>query len=364
MMMNKKILYFALSNLEDRSDGVTQKIYGQIKGFKKNNYDCYIAGYTNNGVAIYSKSDVIGKKARFRRWSLIDLTLKNVDKVKFDVAYIRFAHFTPGVMNLLKKMSRLGIRIYIEIPSFPIKYSKSIKGFLYHQLDKFYFPKIKKYVCKILSVGEKNSHISGINNINIPNGINSNINYIKKAYNDNYDTLNFISVSAMYITHGNDRIIKGFKNYYDIHPNSSIKLHFVGSGNEEEKLKQMVGDFELVNTVIFHGKKEGKELEELYSLCDIGVSAIGIHRVGYSYASPLKSKDYLMRGIPFICSYHEIGIPENQPFIFNVPSNDDPIDITEVISNYKRLKSINYHKEIEKIISNNLNWAHILKVVE
>lgn len=363
MMMNKKMLYFALSNLEDRSDGVTQKIYGQIEGFKKNNYDCYIAGYTNNGVAIYSENNTITKSSRYRRWSLVEFTSKAIGKLNLDVAYIRFAHFTPGIMRLLKKMSKFGIKIYIEIPSYPIKYTKSLKGFIFRQFDKCYFPKIKKYVHKILSVGEKISHIYGIENISIPNGINSHIKFIKKPYNNNYDSLNFISVSGMYLTHGNDRIIKGFKNYYDENPESNIKLHFVGSGSEEEKLQRMVHDFMLDKKIFFHGKKEGKELEELYSKCDIGVSAIGIHRIGYSHASPLKSKDYLMRGIPFICSYQEIGISENQPFIFSVPANDEPIDIFKVVSDYKSLGLIDYHKKIEKLILEEFNWEYILEDV-
>ena len=57
--------------------------------------------------------------------------------------------------------------------------------------------------------------------------------------------------------------------------------------------------------VRFHGPKYGKELEEIYRNCDIGIGTLALHRQGMETISALKPLEYLIFGLPVILGYRE-----------------------------------------------------------
>jgi hypothetical protein len=360
----EKLLYFAQANIEE-DGGITKKIKGQIAGLSKNGFECIVCGYSNDGVAIFDENlRIIEKKnvSNMKRNNLIHLVKKHIKNKKIDVAYIRYSHLSFYMLTLYKKMHKQKIRIFLEIASYPIKYNNNIKYKFFKIANSILSFKLKKYINRTLSIGVPTSTIFGIKNINIPNGINFNLQMKQNTYNFDSHTIKFLSVSSMFGTHGIHRLIEGLKIYYEKFPKSSIELHLVGNGPTKSVLCEKVIEYQLEKKVIFHGQLEAHNLEKVFQLADIGVGPIGIYV--RKYASPLKTKEYISRGIPFIISYKEVCLPDNLPFIFYVTNDDSPIDIQAIIEKYKALKNTNYHIEMKNIIEKYLKWENILSVVQ
>lgn len=55
----------------------------------------------------------------------------------------------------------------------------------------------------------------------------------------------------------------------------------------------------------FHGTLHGEALTDVYRRSDIAISTLALHRLGMAEACPLKTREYLMNGLPVIVGYTE-----------------------------------------------------------
>ena len=72
----------------------------------------------------------------------------------------------------------------------------------------------------------------------------------------------------------------------------------------------------------------GKELDEIYSLCNVAIAHLALHRIGLNQLSSLKSCEYASRGLPMISSASlNIANDETRKYIMYVPEDETPINI-------------------------------------
>ena len=73
-------------------------------------------------------------------------------------------------------------------------------------------------------------------------------------------------------------------------------------------------------------------MDEVYDRCTLAIASLGLHRIGLSSASTLKTREYLAKGIPFLYS-GIIDVFENEPVSFCLPveADDSPINIPKLI---------------------------------
>lgn len=55
----------------------------------------------------------------------------------------------------------------------------------------------------------------------------------------------------------------------------------------------------------FHGPLHGEALEQLYRRSDVAISTLALHRMDMEEACPLKTREYLLNGLPVILGYRE-----------------------------------------------------------
>jgi hypothetical protein len=55
----------------------------------------------------------------------------------------------------------------------------------------------------------------------------------------------------------------------------------------------------------FQGTLHGDALTQVYRRSDVAISTLALHRLGMKEACPLKTREYLMHGLPVILGYHE-----------------------------------------------------------
>jgi glycosyltransferase involved in cell wall biosynthesis len=198
------------------------------------------------------------------------------------------------------------------------------------------------------------------------NGVSvKNVKFIDRSFDKDKNCINLIAVSFMRHTNGYDRVLQGLRDYYaqpDI--KTEICIDFVGSGTDLERMINMTKDYGLENNVNFQGHKDGTDLDVLYEKADIAIGSLGDHRVNIYTKSPLKSREYCARGIPFVSSIEDSGFSEDTEYILKVEANDQPLDIERVVKFYEKLCDLQgiSHKMREYSI-NNFDWqVHCKKV--
>ena len=371
-----KALFLAGETLKD-FEGVSKKIIEQVNAFERLGFDVVLSdlktddqnkftGRYVDGQIIdrYSKIDFIGKlQSRIKYKNLYRYIIANEIKL----VYIRYTHYAnPFFISFLKKIKKSGIKILLEIPTYP--YDKeydspkvTIKILMWvERMSRRHF---KNLITRILTVTPA-TNIFGVPAIEINNGIAADlINIVEKS--ENHNEIHLIGVASIAFWHGYDRVIKGIYNYYQQHSNEKkVFFHIVGDNTNlaSAELKELVKKYDLTDFIIFYGRKSGNELDKLFNKADIAVGSLGCHRIAIKNIKSLKNREYCARGLPFFYSETDIDF-ENKDFVFKVPGNDNPIkieDIIEFVINNKfapatirkyAFENLSWDKQFEKVLN-------------
>lgn len=98
-----------------------------------------------------------------------------------------------------------------------------------------------------------------------------------------------------------------------------------------------------------------------FNKSDIAIGSLGTYRINIDVTTPLKIIEYCARGIPFIFVGKNNLLTENKPFFLEVPNNDIPLDIVEIIKFSRCVKTIpNLQLEIREFAKKNMGWENEL----
>ena len=315
-------------------DGVPKKILNQSKAFVAYGYNVNILTYFDGDVLLYGVKEAKAKKIALGK-SKIDVLRAVPGIIKgYDCVYIRYPMSDFVFIHALRSIHKNMIPIVVEIPTYPYdtEHGNSLKGRIIGALDRYYRKRLYKYVQRICTFSD-DKEIFGIPTINTINGIDfSNYQLDYSAVNLG-QCISLIAVSGMYVIHGYDRLIKGIGNYYSAGGNRNLVLNIVGSGVVENQYKKLVEKLNLQDHVIFHGRKYGQDLLNLYKGQAVGVNSLAIHRANLVRESTLKTKEYAALGLPVISSSYVDAFSDegNEKYAFRVPPDETDIDINSII---------------------------------
>lgn len=129
--------------------------------------------------------------------------------------------------------------------------------------------------------------------------------------------------------HGVDRVIRGMSQH-DGQPN--VKLIVAGEASASDiELAERLG---VRRNVDFVGNKSGASLDHLFDKAHVGIAPLALHRKGLRQASPLKTREYCARGLPFIYAYDDSDVDaaaDIQPYALRLPNGDASIDLARVV---------------------------------
>jgi len=380
------LLYAAFIREDSETKGFLKKVISQCNVFKKEFENVYlyisrkdeavfykveknglqeIDTFKYNKLSVFDEESRIRKVRGFLRYnSFLKYLNEIINLYKIDILYLRNSHPTRKLMNILdnKKIIKL-----LEYPTYP--YEEEYKK-IQPKLERIIFRNDKRkrtedIVDLVVGIsGEKNLKVDE-KFILINNGIQLNSVKVKKQNKKIY--LNLLSIANVAFWHGYDRIIKGLHEYYKTNPEKEVFYHCVGEGSDLENLKTLVRELSLEKYVIFHGTKTGEDLDKVVDECDIAFGSLGFHRTGLTGGSPLKAREYCARGIPFVIAYEDWDFPKNFPFVYRIPKDDTPVDVSQVIKWYENLikEHPNYSTEMRRYAEENLSWdAKMEPVIE
>ncbi|MBK6382063.1 MAG: hypothetical protein IPF69_01115 [Chitinophagaceae bacterium] len=167
-------------------------------------------------------------------------------------------------------------------------------------------------------------------------------------------------------SHGFDKVIKGLSIYSK--GKKQLNVVFIIVSNPLSKninyLKILAKELEVENIVRFEPPKSRKELSEEYKKVHIGIGSLAAHRINLKNNYSLKHREYGAFGLPFVmCTGDEYF--ENSPFVLTVESDEQPLDIQQVVDFYISLRNNHptYPQEFRTSVEGKITWEAQLKDV-
>lgn len=338
--------------------GVLKKIDSQVKVFSQ-------AGYKTETINIYHLESKWKKGLKILcPWADICNVgkKKNIWMIQQSVIYFRFVLFDFYFLKLLKTLKKNGCSIIIEIPTYPFCKELNLIRKTQYLLHLFFSLLCKKYIDSIVTYS-LHKKIMGIDTISICNGIDTD-NFPLKRNLFHGDSINLLVVAMVAKWHGIDRLINGLKCYYQSYPSQKVLLHIVGDGPALSDLKKQVKSSGLEDKVIFYGIVKGNQLDEIFDRADVGIASLGCHRKNIYTASDLKSREYSIRGLPFIVSVKLPDYPADFQYIKYFSADESSIDINEIVDFYDKLQiDKNYSSQLRLWAKKHLAWEYKMQPV-
>lgn len=353
----------------DPSNGISKKISYQVNALKACGMEvhlCYMDEtctkrrmVDNTVIADYGD----GTLSKIRKRIHFSPIVKYAIAHHIQFVYIRSNHnANPFTIRMVKEMKRAGMKVVMEIPTYPYDSEYKAQG-MSNQVfqDKIFRNRLASYLDAIVTFSDYN-RIFGQRTIKISNGIDFDNVKMKSTTNDTSKELNLIGVAEIHRWHGFDRLVKGLAEYYSKPQEYIVKFHVVGyfySAEGETAFKRLIADHKMEQYVILYGKKHGEELDAIFNQCDFGIGSLGRHRVGIQKIKTLKNREYAARGIPFVYSETDSDFDE-RPYVLKVPADESPVNINEIIKFYRHL-SMDAQAIRDSI--QNLSWRHQMEIV-
>jgi glycosyltransferase involved in cell wall biosynthesis len=383
--LNYKIIYFAF--IGDKLDGVTQKIIAQFDALSAVGADIYlflVSSFTpgetlaleikkRSGVNILVNSHEKIRNPWYRRKEKFDLisSVLSGNSPKNTIVYFRYPLSDIIFLRFLKKNKVFTfVTEHQEIENI---FAKSISNgrFFRSTLELLWGKQVRKLIKGYVGVTEEITAFerTQVNNKHhyfktIGNGVDMNkypLRIPKKNIQNN--EIRILFVGSGYRHHGLARLINSIDMYYKNKNNAyKINVKVAGDSIEMNENKNLVKKLKLCSMVSFLGNLENVNLDEHFNWAQVGMASMGLHRVGLSKSSTLKTREYFARGLPFFWSSTDDDFPLNYPYILKFESDDSAFDISEVISFIERIsRDESYPQKMRHYSIEHLSWSVKIK---
>lgn len=362
-----KILYVARIDENYALDlGVAKKIKGQITAFNN-------LGYTVDYLRMIDKKIYFNEEecgsVRTRYFAYIqfyNILRTKIVKNQYKFAYLRYVKGSERFLKTVKLLNKRETKSVVEIPTYPYKQELKVNNLLGLKtlvFDILISKRINKYV-NVISVTNDIDEIFSIDTVVINNGINISDYQITLKDECAENKINLIGIANLARWHGYDRLIQGIAEYNKSKKETDLELVFyiVGNGDEKSKLIKLSQELDLEQNVKFTGAMSGEKLESLFKKMDIGVSSLGLHRAGGGH-DPIKTKEFIARGLPVILGYEDRLVDMNLPYILKVEENDTSIDMNSVVDLWLENNTEKKRVEIREYAKKNLSWEKQMEKV-
>lgn len=142
-----------------------------------------------------------------------------------------------------------------------------------------------------------------------------------------------VGVAANSYYHGYERVIRGMFNYLEGPSGTAIQLQLVGPERAFRSEINLASRLGLgPNAIDFIGPLPRGALVERLQAADAALGVLAAHRTGLVSGSPLRHRLYLELNVPWISSLRDVGLADDVTWIFQVPRDETPIDLREVIA--------------------------------
>ena len=369
--MGKKKLLYIMKYSIDEDFNLKMKFDGQLAAFENMGFQVFYIGYDRENFYLIhkDKKKVIGK-THFAFPSYIHtlfyvqqnrLVSKLMKRMKFDYVYWRSAPCWLTTWRAAAAIKRYDGKLIYEFPTFlktkekPLSKMRAIfgiyAGIWQNLLD-------KKVDCFVMIGEDAGGQYKGKPAVNIDNGVNV-ADIPVRHFTPDPDHIHLLALASMSYWHGYDKLIRSIAEYKR---DTQVILHMVGgnSGGSLEDWKQLAEELGVTDRVIFHGQKSGKELEELFDICDLGINSLALYRKDLYSASELKAREYAARGLPFVRSVDDKVLDEastEEVYWIKLANDDSVPDLQEIIDfAYQMREDASVPERLHDFAQKHMTW--------
>lgn len=333
---------FLLFHGFDEASGISKKIHYQVKALEQCGLDirtCYYDVAPNGHRSWMVDGEVLadlgcGMSAKIRKRLCFASIVAYARREGIGFVYIRSYHnANPFTLHLVKRLKALGIKVVMEIPTYPYDQEYVTRSM---QLDLLVDRSFRRQLACALDgivTFSNEKKIFGGKTICISNGIDFDAIPLKRPANDTSRALHLLAVAEVHYWHGIDRLVRGLADYYRSEPTYKVYFHIVGalSGERErQEILPVIRDNALEPYVILHGPLHGTDLDDIFEQADFGIGSLGRHRSGITHIKTLKNREYAARGLAFTYSETDDDF-EHMPYVWKAPADESPVDIPKLI---------------------------------
>jgi len=135
--------------------------------------------------------------------------------------------------------------------------------------------------------------------------------------------------SEFFYWHGLERLLTGMLRYSG---SASFRLILLGTVPVGyTPLLKLCGNHPSI-TVECPGAVYGDSLQDYFRGVHLAVASLGLYRKRMEEACPLKSREYMARGVPFVYGYSDPEIDVNAPYALKVINTPEPIDMDRIVA--------------------------------
>ncbi len=365
-----KALFFVFHGFNS-SNGISKKIVAQVKALQDCGVDTCMCHYDveADGNRVWKVNETVltnlgnGIIAKFKKRMDYRHIYRYIIENEIALLYIRSDHnANPFLVLLLKKLKRKGLKIIIEIPTYPYDQEyDTCKRKCKVLVDQIFRKILFKQINSVVTFSDAES-IFGQRTIRISNGIDFSTIPLKQPNSKPFE-LHLIGVAEIHYWHGFDRLIAGLRKYYQSENRKwKVYFHLVGDFFGERERSEIVLPiirWGLSDCVIMYGKLFDEKLDEVFDKANLGIGSLARHRSQITHIKTLKNREYAARGIPFV--YSEIDDDfENMPYVLKINPDEEAVDIDSLIEFYQNLKTspVEIRKSVE-----HLSWKNQMQRV-
>lgn len=359
-------------------NGISKKIFAQLEALRRLGADtslCSLSvdarGHRKRMIGDEVLEDYgTGLRGKIRKRTSYRALSEYVRREGIDFIYMRSDHnANPLLGRWLKKQQKAGVRILMEIPTYPYdcEYARSpLKRKLSLWTDKLFRRGMARHIDRMVTFSAC-ERIFGVPALRLSNGIDFRSIPLKPASGDTSAEVRLIGVADIHFWHGFDRVIEGLGAYYATKPERQVRFHVVGSGVPAELalLHELSERHGLGHRVVFHGPLSGEALDAAFEKADFGIASLGRHRNGITRIKTLKNREYAARGIPFVYSETDEDF-DAMPYVLKAPADDSPLDIAALLAFLDgcRLAPADIRRSIEQTLSWDVQMGRVLHEIE
>lgn len=310
-----KILYISNHDLDSHS-GVVNKIKSQVYEWNKMGHEVNV--FCTSGLKLfdgnlklidsYSLSWKIFKKTSYAKVIILHFfSLLASFRFKPDIVYSRYFLYSP-FLSVLYSIFPTVLEVNGDDKS---ELKNSLKLLKYYNLvtRNLIYLGVKGFVFVSDELRQKNFNppISLV----LPNGIKSSYSSAKvKVKSSDKVHIGFAGTENQN-WHGIEKLVPFIIDSRNFH------LHVIGLDGESN------------SNVTYYGKVDSKTNLEILSGCHVCVSTLALHRKDMQEASPLKSREYVLLGKPFVYAYDDFDLDPIsliRPDLFlKIPNTEDNV---------------------------------------
>lgn len=249
------------------------------------------------------------------------------------LVYLRYMPTFWNAPRALRAAKAQGAKLVVEFPTYP-REGENNRSFLRRPVFAYadwVLHRITPQVDLFTAIGEPcGDSLYGRPAMNIENGVDVEALPLHQPA-PGREGVHLLALASMMKSHGYDRVLRGMAAYQG---DVKVHLHMAGSDGDGslEAWKRLVAELGLEERVTFYDPLYGQPLNDLVNQCDVGLGALAMFRFGLEHGMPLKLREYMARGLPFVYAAQDAAIPQEPRFCLAVPHDESPLYMERIVA--------------------------------